>query len=77
MMSRLTRIRVPAGFLLAGLYFYLAHPTWPLWLVGTGVALLGILFRAWAAPATSARTTNWPSPDPTPSPAILSTWAAL
>ena len=49
MMSRLTRIRVPAGFLLAGLYFYLAHPTWPLWPVGTGVALLGILFRAWAA----------------------------
>ena len=45
----LTRIRVPVGFLLAGLYFYLAQPIWPIWLFGSGLAFLGILLRAWAA----------------------------
>lgn len=49
MVSILTRIRVPVGFLLAGLYFYLAQPVWPLWLFGIGLAFLGALLRAWAA----------------------------
>ncbi len=49
MVSVLTRIRVPVGFLLAGLYFYLAQPIWPTWLLGSGLAFLGMLFRAWAA----------------------------
>ena len=49
MVSFLTRIRVPVGFLLAGLYFYLAQPTWPSWLLGSSLAFLGVLFRAWAA----------------------------
>lgn len=49
MLPTLTRVRVPAGFLLAGLYFWLAHPVWPLWLAGTALAFLGMLFRGWAA----------------------------
>lgn len=49
MLPILTRLRVPAGFLLAGLYFWLAHPAWPLWPVGIALALLGMLFRGWAA----------------------------
>ena len=49
MLPILARVRVPAGFLLAGLYFWLAHPTWPLWLVGIALAFLGMLFRGWAA----------------------------
>ena len=49
MMPTLIRFRVPAGFLLAGLYIWLAHPTWPLWPVGIALALLGMLFRGWAA----------------------------
>lgn len=49
MLPILTRLRVPAGFLLAGLYVWLADPTWPLWPAGVSLALLGMLFRAWAA----------------------------
>ena len=49
MLPILNRVRVPAGFLLAGLYFWLAHPAWPLWLAGIALAFLGMLFRGWAA----------------------------
>ena len=42
------RIRVPAGFLLAGLYFYFSMPTWISLVYGTLVASLGLLIRAWA-----------------------------
>lgn len=49
MLPILSRIRVPAGFLLAVLYVWLAHPTWPLWPLGVGLAFLGMLFRGWAA----------------------------
>ena len=49
MLPIITRLRVPAGFLLAGLYFWLAHPTWPLWPAGIALAFLGMLFRGWAA----------------------------
>lgn len=46
--THLTRIRVPGGFILAGLYFYYSRPT-PnhLW-TGGAVAFLGLLVRAWA-----------------------------
>jgi len=49
MLPILTRLRVPAGFLLAGLYIWLAHPAWPLWPAGIALAFLGMLFRGWAA----------------------------
>ena len=49
MLPILTRLRVPAGFLLAGLYIWLAHPTGPLWPAGIALAFLGMLFRGWAA----------------------------
>ena len=43
------RLRLPLGFLLAGVYLLLARPT-PLTLaVGSGIALVGVLIRAWAA----------------------------
>lgn len=43
------RVRVPMGFLLAAFYFVFARPT-PLTLaVGGTIALIGLLFRAWAA----------------------------
>jgi protein-S-isoprenylcysteine O-methyltransferase Ste14 len=44
----LTRIRVPAGFLLAALYFYVAHPTLKSLVAGCAVALVGLVVRAWA-----------------------------
>jgi protein-S-isoprenylcysteine O-methyltransferase Ste14 len=44
----LSRIRVPAGFLLAGYYFYFSAPTWRRLVVGGTVAFLGVLIRAWA-----------------------------
>lgn len=49
MLPILTRLRVPAGFLLAVLYILLARPTWPLWPAGIALAFLGLLFRGWAA----------------------------
>jgi protein-S-isoprenylcysteine O-methyltransferase Ste14 len=42
------RIRVPAGFLLAGFYFYFSRPTWRSLFVGGSIAFLGLLLRAWA-----------------------------
>jgi protein-S-isoprenylcysteine O-methyltransferase Ste14 len=44
----LSRIRVPAGFLLAGFYFYFSAPTWRGLVVGGAIAFLGLLIRAWA-----------------------------
>src|SRR5262249_38551122 len=43
------KIRVPLGFLLAGLVLYLAQPTAISILVGLPVAILGAVFRALAA----------------------------
>lgn len=48
MVSILSRIRIPMGFCLAGLYFSMAKPTWPTLAFGLAIALLGVLFRAWA-----------------------------
>jgi protein-S-isoprenylcysteine O-methyltransferase Ste14 len=44
----LSRVRVPAGFLMAGLFFYLSQPTRRSLWIGAGVAFLGILIRGWA-----------------------------
>ncbi len=44
----LTRVRVPAGFLLAGLYFYFSQPTPKYLWIGGIIAFLGLLLRAWA-----------------------------
>jgi protein-S-isoprenylcysteine O-methyltransferase Ste14 len=45
----MARLRVPAGFLLAGLWAFLADPTPASLAVGLPAALLGLLLRAWAA----------------------------
>ena len=45
----ISRIRVPVGFVMAILYFYVCQPT-PLSLIGgCSIALLGIILRAWAS----------------------------
>lgn len=43
------RLRVPAGFLLAAAFAWLADPDWLSLGVGLFVALLGLALRAWAA----------------------------
>jgi len=43
------RIRVPLGFVLAVLYIWLARPTWKSIVVGTLIAVPGILLRALAS----------------------------
>jgi protein-S-isoprenylcysteine O-methyltransferase Ste14 len=43
------RLRVPAGFVLAALFAWLAEPDWPSLAVGLSIALLGLALRAWAA----------------------------
>ena len=49
MLKRLARIRVPLGFALAALVFYLATPSRPMIVVGFPIALVGLLFRGAAA----------------------------
>ncbi len=43
------RLRLPLGFVLAGLYLAFARPTAQALAVGGAVALLGLLLRAWAS----------------------------
>ncbi len=43
------RLRVPAGFLLAGLFVWASRPTPASLLWGTPISLAGLLLRAWAA----------------------------
>lgn len=43
------RIRVPAGFLFAGVYLWLAHPLWPSLGAGAIISLAGIWLRALAS----------------------------
>ena len=45
----LQRIRVPSGFVVAIVYFVFAQPTATLFGVGLGIALIGVLIRAWAS----------------------------
>jgi protein-S-isoprenylcysteine O-methyltransferase Ste14 len=49
MMKRLARLRVPLGFLFAGLVLWLAQPTPRTLLAGAMIALLGEGIRIWAA----------------------------
>src|ERR1700683_1332506 len=43
------RIRGPLGFLFAGLYFWLARPSWRSMMLGTVLILPGLLIRALAS----------------------------
>ncbi len=43
------RIRIPAGFVFAALYLWLAHPTPRSIVAGAAVAALGLGLRAWAS----------------------------
>jgi hypothetical protein len=45
----LQRWRVPLGFLVAALYFLFAQPTGSSIAEGGGIALMGVLWRAWAS----------------------------
>ena len=45
----LQRLRVPFGFIFAGIYVIFAAPTWITIAVGGGFGLLGIGLRAWSA----------------------------
>ena len=49
MMRRIARLRVPLGFLFAGLVLWLAQPTPRTLLAGAVIALLGEGIRIWAA----------------------------
>lgn len=49
MMRRIARLRVPLGFLFAGLVLWLADPTQLTLLGGAIIALLGEAIRIWAA----------------------------
>ena len=43
------RIRVPLGFLFAAVFLWLAHPTLRSLLLGSGIAIVGLLIRAFAS----------------------------
>jgi protein-S-isoprenylcysteine O-methyltransferase Ste14 len=43
------RIRVPLGFVFAGLYIWLARPTWRSIVLGSGIAVVGLIIRALAS----------------------------
>jgi len=43
------RIRVPLGFLFAGIYFWFAHPTWDSLLVSLLLVVPGLALRAYAS----------------------------
>ncbi len=45
----LQRIRVPLGFLFAGVFLVFARPTMMTLAVGGAIALIGLLIRAWAS----------------------------
>jgi len=44
-----SRVRVPAGFLLAVFYFCAADPSWLSLEIGASIAFVGLMVRAWAA----------------------------
>jgi protein-S-isoprenylcysteine O-methyltransferase Ste14 len=43
------RVRVPLGFVFAAVYFWLAHPNGPSIAVGSCIALVGVMIRAFAS----------------------------
>jgi protein-S-isoprenylcysteine O-methyltransferase Ste14 len=43
------RLRVPAGFVVSGLFLVLAKPTWTSLAIGGSIGLAGLGLRAWAA----------------------------
>ena len=43
------RIRVPLGFVFASLYIWLAHPSWRSIILGSSIAVIGIIIRALAS----------------------------
>lgn len=43
------RLRIPLGFLLGGAYLLFARPTEGRLLLGVGIALAGVIIRAWAS----------------------------
>lgn len=43
------RLRLPLGFILSGLYLAFARPTPMSLAIGAGIALVGVLVRAWAS----------------------------
>ena len=43
------RIRVPLGFVFAALYVWLARPTWRSIMLGSGIAVAGLIIRALAS----------------------------
>ena len=47
--DRVQRLRVPAGFVLAGAFAWLAAPTPETLIAGVPVSIAGLLLRAWAA----------------------------
>ena len=43
------RIRVPLGFVFAGLFLWMAHPTWKTMLLSLLLVVPGVALRAYAA----------------------------
>ena len=43
------KLRLPLGFILSGLYLAFARPTPMSLAIGAGIALVGVLVRAWAS----------------------------
>ena len=43
------RLRVPAGFAIAIVFWALARPSWPSLAIGATIAVFGLALRAWAA----------------------------
>jgi protein-S-isoprenylcysteine O-methyltransferase Ste14 len=48
-MKTLARLRVPLGFLCAGVALALVRPSWVSWCAGASLAFIGELLRVWAA----------------------------
>ena len=48
-LQRVGRVRVPLGFVAAGVAFWFATPSWTSLVAGAGVASVGEAFRLWAA----------------------------
>jgi len=47
--DRVAKLRVPAGFVLAAAFLWLARPTWTSLAIGLPISIAGLALRAWAA----------------------------